>query len=78
MKPQKTNGENYLNGNENGITIDERDAMRKFLIEHGAQEEVHTKLVSLFDTNILAYEALLKEVKSKRSDIQPPNFETGE
>ncbi|MDP2676535.1 MAG: hypothetical protein Q8O83_02530 [bacterium] len=60
---------NYLNGNEKNITLEERDLMRGFLVEHGTREEIKTKLHS-FQRNPLSYEALRKEIKEKRPDIK--------
>ena len=65
----KDKWENYLRGKEKGINIEERDAMRKFLIESGTQEEIQAKLDS-FGLNMLADEALREEVKSKRPDVK--------
>ncbi|MEK9180642.1 MAG: hypothetical protein AAB871_00205 [Patescibacteria group bacterium] len=74
----KDQWQRYLNGNEKGMTVDEVYAMTKFLIEHGTQEEIYTRLGSLLDTKILAYGSLLKEIKTRRPDIRPPNFELDE
>ena len=60
---------NYLKGNERGISIEERDSMRAFLLEYGTDQEIQTKLNSFLDTSIPSYEALKEELKSKR-----PNF----
>ncbi len=59
----------YLNGDEKGIPVDEVDAMRKFLVEHGTSEEIKTKLDS-FGFRMLPYEALLKEIRNKRPDLR--------
>ena len=55
----KDKWEKYLNENETGISIEERDAMRSFLIEHGTDEEIKAKLDSLIEYNFLACEALI-------------------
>ena len=60
---------NYLGGNERGISGIERDTMRKFLIEHGTQEEIQAKLDS-FGFNMLADKALREDVKSLRPNIE--------
>jgi hypothetical protein len=67
-KEAKEKWENYLNGNEKGITIEERDTMRRFLVKSGTREEIQTKLDS-FGFNLGAYEVLLEEIKTKRPDI---------
>ncbi len=65
----KVKWENYLKGDESNITIEERDALRSFLIEYGTNEEVEAKLDS-FGFNILADETLREEIKVKRPDIK--------
>ncbi len=66
----KDKWEKYLRGDEKDISIEERDAMRKFLIEHGTKEEMQAKLDS-FGLNMPAYEALREENKSKCPDVKP-------
>ncbi|MDP3935254.1 MAG: hypothetical protein Q8Q46_03510 [Candidatus Giovannonibacteria bacterium] len=65
----KIKWENYLKGDEKGITITERDAMRNFLKEYGTKEEIEAKLDS-FGFNMLADEALREEIKVERPDIK--------
>ena len=65
----KDKWEKYLRGDEKGISIEERDTMRKFLVEQGTKEEIESKLDS-FGFNLLADEALREEVKAKRPDIK--------
>lgn len=60
---------NYLKGSEGGLTVEERDAMRKFLIEHGTEEEIQAKLDS-FGLNMPLVEALRKDVQTKRPNIK--------
>lgn len=69
-KEAKDKWEAYLNGNEKGFSLEESGAMRKFLIEQGTKEEIQTRLNSLLDSRILAYEALLEDIKSKRPDLK--------
>jgi hypothetical protein len=64
----KEKWESYLNG-EKGITLKERDAMREFLVRHGTEEEIQRKLCS-YGSNLLAAEALRKEIKLKRPDAK--------
>ena len=74
----KEKWEKYLKGDEKSISIEERDTMRNFLIAYGTQEEISDKLGSVLDADILAYETLCEEIKSKRPDIQFPDFEIEE
>ena len=69
-KVAKDKWEAYLSGKNESISIEERDAMRKFLIEQGTKEEIQTKLDSFLGSSILSYEALLEDVKSKRPDLK--------
>lgn len=64
----KDRWEKYLRGDESDISIEERDIMREFLIEHGTADEIQDKLDS-FGFNILADEALQEEIKSRRPDV---------
>jgi hypothetical protein len=64
----KEKWDNYLSGNEKDISIEERDAMRAFLLEHGTKEEVESKLDSF--NNMTAYETLLSDIQSKRPDLK--------
>jgi|GEM_PF-6214124 hypothetical protein len=65
----KEKWENYLSGKEQDITIEDRDALRKFLLQYGTKEEMEAKLDS-FGFNMLADEALREEIKSRRPDIK--------
>lgn len=65
----KIKWEKYLNGDEKDISIQERDAMRDFLIESGTQTEIQAKLDS-FAFNPGAEETLREEIKSRRPDIK--------
>ncbi len=65
----KDKWEKYLRGDERGLPIEERDAMRRFLIESGTEEEIQSKLDS-FGFNIRADEILREEVKRKRPDVK--------
>lgn len=65
----KEKWQKYLIGDERGITIEERDSMRHFLVEHGTKDEIQSKLDS-FGFNMLADETLRKEIKAKRPDIK--------
>lgn len=65
----KDKWEKYLKGDEKDISLEERDAMRNFLVEQGTKEEIESKLDS-FGLNMQAGEALRAEVKSKRPDIE--------
>ncbi|MBI2639497.1 MAG: hypothetical protein HYW90_01230 [Candidatus Sungbacteria bacterium] len=65
----KDKWESYLKGNEGSITTEERDAMRKFLVEQGTQKEIQTKLDS-FGFNMQASEVLREEVALKRPDVK--------
>lgn len=63
----------YLRGDEKGITLEERDVMRGFLVEQGTKEEIQEKLDS-FGVNYLAQESLLEEVKIKRPELKKVKF----
>lgn len=65
----KVKWESYLYGGEKGISIEERDIMRGFLLEYGTAEEIKAKLDAYLDSSILAYDALREEVNLKRPDI---------
>jgi len=63
----------YLSGDLKGLAAKDGDALRGFLIEYGTKEEIEVKLHS-FRTNMLAQEALLEEIRSKRPDIKLDDY----
>lgn len=65
----KDKWQKYLNGDERDITIEERDAMREFLIGQGTKEELSSKLDS-FGFNTMAYETLLEEAESRNPTLK--------
>lgn len=67
----KEKWEKYLKNDESGISMEESDSMRDFLVEYGTEEEVLIKLKS-FNRNklMLAAETLLKEIRIKRPDLK--------
>lgn len=66
----KEKWEDYLNNDFKNVSTEEFDAMRKFLIEQGTEEEINTKLDSELDRNTLAFGALLADIKSHRPDFK--------
>ena len=71
----KEKWQKYLNGDEKGISIQDCDTMRSFLIDHGTPEEIQTRLDSLLDKSIPAYEILLEVIQKKYPNFKPKSYD---